>query len=273
MSEIPLFSSSDELERFLQEKWVDTSLYGKWNAKDVSDLFSELESWEVSLSFDEQSERIMRVVRVLNIDVLHGERVLYEAKQVFKDEQGNETNRERVRDHLKVAVSEKIWPDEDATEWVVRAIKEELGIIPWEEQLWEDIVIKEEELESPSFPQIWTVYQILTTSVELYEEQFEEDWYVEQQEKKNTYFEWWNINDLEVTEMSYEEDKKWPEWTYCIGIRKNLWSGRYRVKWALPTIIKYLIREPRPHWQHVYIYDCKGKMVHNIPFGVNMFKK
>lgn len=193
MSDVLQFSSEEELSTYLQNAWIDVSAYWKWETKDVSDLFSEVDSWETQLSFDKTLWKIIREVRVLGIEIIYWDKVLYEEKQVFKDDEGNETRRERVRDHLQVAVSEKMSPEENPVNGFRRAMKEELGIILWANQVKEEPDVEKSNLrESLSFPQIWTIYHIFTIWVELTEEQYNPEWYIEQQEKKNTYFKWKN---------------------------------------------------------------------------------
>ncbi len=185
-----VFSWVDELSKFLSQHSVDISLYGKGGTKDLEDLYSELSQWEAELSFDKKTQRVIRRVKVLNVDIFWRDKVLFEEKQVFKDTDGNETENMRVRDHLRVAVSEKIWPKEDVSSWIMRAVKEELGIILGNQQLSKGIEEETESRESLSFPHVWTIYQVITSSVILNDSQYDPDWYVETQKKKNTYFKW-----------------------------------------------------------------------------------
>lgn len=107
------FTSVEELSWFLRKHWVETSLYGTQlsdgrRTKEIGDLLKEIQEWEATLELDEATWDLVRRIRVLNIRVLFWDLELYEEKQVFKDGQGNETNQVRIRDNLKVAVSEKL---------------------------------------------------------------------------------------------------------------------------------------------------------------------
>jgi len=78
---------------------------------------------------------------------------------------------------------------ESIEDWIKRAMDEELGILLDDSQIWK---YSEEirESESPSFPQIWSIYTKIITDIELTDDQYNPDGYIEEQTKKNTYFKW-----------------------------------------------------------------------------------
>lgn len=182
--------SLEQFSTFLTSNGIDTTKYWIGEAKSLSNLLEEITSWEAELTLHPELLQLIRRVKVLNIEVLFGEKRLRERKQVFKDETWRETDRIRRRTHLKVAVSEKVKRDEKFVPAVIRAIREELGgIIIREKQIWpqtEETVIQ----SSPSFPWISTEYTVIKTTLRLESSQFKPQGYIERQKDKNTYFEW-----------------------------------------------------------------------------------
>ena len=182
----------NELESFLETHGINTSLYGTLKHKSIQDLFQEITSWEAHLAFDMQRQRLVRSISVLGINVFYEDKILYEAKQVFKKD-GLETLRQRTRAHLSSSLSEKIHETEDMPQAIERAVKEELDIIlSWNQSRFGASIIEEHttERESKSFPWIYTLYKMFSTEIHLDESQYDEDGYTEYQIGKNTYFSW-----------------------------------------------------------------------------------
>ena len=101
-----------------------------------------------------QRQRLVRSISVLGINVFYEDKILYEAKQVFKKD-GLETLRQRTRAHLSSSLSEKIHETEDMPQAIERAVKEELDIIlSWNQSRFGASIIEEHttERESKSFP-------------------------------------------------------------------------------------------------------------------------
>lgn len=176
------------LQRQLEGAGINVSEWGKEQAKTLAHLQKEIESGETVLVTGEQGELLRRVV-VGGADIFYvapdGKKYrLKEDKQVFKD------GRERKRD-LGQAVSEKMKPDENPKDAMIRGIREELGI-EGEISLTETGV-DEQLLSSPSYPGLQSQYIRHTFEATLNDQQFKPDGYVEEQEDKNTYFIWEEI--------------------------------------------------------------------------------
>ena len=171
----------------LEGAGISTAEWGRGEAKTLRHLVQEIECGECTLRDVEGT--LTRTVVVGGADVLYdsrdGQRYrLIEEKQVFAD------GRERKRD-LGQAVSEKMKPDEDPTEAMIRGIREELGISG-------DVVISyhgesQRTLLSPSYPGLVPRYLNHKFTVFLQDEQFNPYGYVEKQSDKSTYFVWQQI--------------------------------------------------------------------------------
>lgn len=182
-------SRISELRRQLEEKGIDTSLWGKGEAKTLGHLQKEIDGGETFLVLDESGELLRRLM-IVGADIYYtskdGKRYrLKEDRQVFND------GRERRRDYGH-AVSEKMQIDEDPGVAMIRGIREELGIEG-------DIDLKktvadEKRISSPSYPGLNSHYIRYGFEVLLNEEQFNIDGYVEEQEDKRTYFVWEEVD-------------------------------------------------------------------------------
>ena len=174
-----------ELKKKLEDSGIDTSKWGKGQAKTIEHLKREIESGESVLEEDEAGNLIRRLY-IVGADVYYMSRDgkkyrLKEDRQIFAD------GRERRRDYGH-AVSEKMKPGEDPKVAIVRGIREELGIagVIDPQKTLED----ERLLLSRSYPGLVSKYIGYGFEVILDEEQFKPDGYVEEQEKMNTYFIW-----------------------------------------------------------------------------------
>jgi hypothetical protein len=175
----------DDLKKQLIDAGIDISVWGTGQAKTLEHLLKEIDSGETILITGATGELLRKVV-VGNADVYYqspdGKRYrLKEARQVFKD------GRERQRD-LGAAVCEKIKVDEDPKDAMIRGIEEELGITG-------EIALSEtgtniQQINSPSYPGLESVYSHHKFQVTLTDGQFNPDGYVENQSDKSTYFVW-----------------------------------------------------------------------------------
>ena len=175
------------LRQQLENAGIDISKWGKGQAKTLAHLQEEIESGETILATGEQGELLRKVV-VGGADIYYnspeGEKYrLKEDKQVFKD------GRERRRD-LGHAISEKMKPDENPKDAMIRGIREELGIEG--EISLAEIGIDEQLPSSPglSYPGLQSQYIRHKFETTLNDRQFKRDGYVEEREDKSTYFVW-----------------------------------------------------------------------------------
>ncbi len=177
--------TADALQKQLEGAGIDASLWGTGQAKTLAHLQKEIESGETILITDEKGELLRKVV-VGGADIYYhspdGKKYrLKEDRQVFKD------GRERRRD-LGQAVSEKMKPDENPTDAMIRGIKEELGIDG--EITLTKTGTDEQLLASPSYPGLQSQYIRHKFEAMLNDEQFRQNGYVEEQTDKSTYFVW-----------------------------------------------------------------------------------
>lgn len=147
--------SSEQLNQWLTERGIDTSVWGQGVAKSVEDLWTEIVNGESLL----EPEPLRRVVQVVNVIIRKGDKVLIETEQQFD---GN-----RVR-HRGIPLSEKLKPGEEPLNAALRGIEEELQInseqvtiIKYPEQP------KVELTESPSFPSLQTKYLLHTVEARI----------------------------------------------------------------------------------------------------------
>jgi len=184
-SEKKEYFATDALKKKLTDAGIDTSSWGTGQAKTLVHLQKEIESGETVLITGETGELLRKVV-VGGADIYYQssdgkEYRLKEDRQVFKD------GRERRRD-LGQAVSEKMKPNEDPKDAMIRGIQEELGISG-------EIALTEtgtdvQQVISPSYPGLDSKYIRHKFQTTLTDEQFNPDGYVEEQSDKSTYFIW-----------------------------------------------------------------------------------
>lgn len=177
--------ATEALQKLLADAGIDTSLWGKGEAKTLAHLQKEIENGETVLVAGEKGE-LLRKVMFGGADVYYqspdGKKYrLKEEKQVFKD------GRERHRD-LGHAVSEKMKPSEDSRTAMIRGIQEELGISG--EVALTQIGTDEEKITSFSYPGLESQYVRHKFLAILSDTQFKPEGYVEDQPDKSTYFVW-----------------------------------------------------------------------------------
>ena len=175
----------DVLRQRLENAGISTTDWGKGTAKTLLHLVKEMEDGETFLE-KSAAGQLLRYVVVAAADIYYdspsGECYrLKEDRQIFKD------GRERKR-NLGRAVSEKIKLAEIPAEAVIRGIQEELGIagaINWVEE-----GTTEETIDSPSYPGLTSRYVSHQFRVQLNDEQFKPEGYMESQANMTTYFLW-----------------------------------------------------------------------------------
>ena len=173
-----------ELFTLLQESKLNLRAFGQGKAKTLLDLLTEIQSGEAVL--EKVRGRLTRRLTVLGVDVyaeVDSQRLrLVEDRQVFTD------GRVRRRS-TPTAVSEKLHQDEDVSEAVPRALKEELGIASFEvvADSWRERVETE---ESPSYPGLLSEYTKLEVDVIISPSEYKEEGYQEEQRDKTTHFKW-----------------------------------------------------------------------------------
>lgn len=173
------------MKQQLEGAGINVSEWGKRQTKTLAHLQKEIERGEAALITGEQGELLRRVV-VGGVDIFYslpdGKKYrLKEDKQVFKD------GRERRR-VFGQAVSEKIKPDEDPKNAMIRGIREELGI---EGEISLTETGADEKLRSSlSYPGLQSQYIRYWFEATLKDQQFKPDGYIEEQEDKSTYFIW-----------------------------------------------------------------------------------
>ena len=179
----------EELWRDVLEKaGVPLELWGKGEAKTLSHLVGEISRRATNFFFDEKEEKWVREVRPVEVHVFYEspEGVTYflrEEKQVFKD------GRERRRNYPWVG--EKMEKDdEDSLAAAVRAIEEEVGLIPPFASGPNFTGDKEIQRDSGSYPGIVSRHSVSCFEVYLTPEQFNPEGYIEEQEEKSTFVVW-----------------------------------------------------------------------------------
>ncbi len=107
----------DQLKAWLASKGVDTSQWGVSGAKSVENLWAEIVEGETEI----QDDPPMRLVRLVNVIIRQGDRILVETTQEF----GENQQRERGG-----PPAEKIKPGESPVETALRCLQEELQVDP-----------------------------------------------------------------------------------------------------------------------------------------------
>ncbi|GIK42319.1 MAG: hypothetical protein BroJett011_61520 [Chloroflexota bacterium] len=140
------FASTIELKTWLESKGIDTTRWGIDGAKTVENLWAELIEGESQL----QDDPPQRQVRVVNVMIRAGQRLLVEGEQEFG------ANQSRYRGQPP---AEKLKPGESPVEAAIRCLQEEMEVNPnrvqvlsWTEEP-EQIL-----LDSPSYPGLATCY-------------------------------------------------------------------------------------------------------------------
>lgn len=172
----------------LDDYAIPVQLWGEGGAKTIEDLRRELGAGESSLIVTEHGE-LRRQIRALAINVYYPQGNgswlrLVEASQQFED------GRRRVRRH-NTSLGEKLVENEAADETALfRVINEELGVDDKGVAAWEHVKDVHQLRESDSFPGLTTDYLLHHYWVELNDEGYNPEGYVESQTDKTTLFVW-----------------------------------------------------------------------------------
>jgi len=177
--------NEEDLAWYFTRSNINISKRWKWTAKTISHLRKEFNDWESKLLLDENWV-LAREVNVIKASIYHTtdwtKLMLKEVLQIFAD------GRERVRD-LEGSLFEKLNWRENPGYWVVRGMKEELGIIlEPADMIW--LGYEEEENESWSYPGLWTKFMLHTFVITLQDRDYKSEGYVEIQDDKLTVFNW-----------------------------------------------------------------------------------
>ena len=169
----------------LENAKIDVSQWGIGGAKTIKHLLKEIENGETILVTDEVGELLRKVVMggvIVYYTSSDGKKYrLKEEKQIFKD------GRERRRS-LEQSVLEKMKPNEDPEEAMIRGMREELGIKG--EIALTKIDMNEKSEMSTSYPGLLTQFTRHIFEATLNDEQFRPEGYIEEQPDKSTHFVW-----------------------------------------------------------------------------------
>lgn len=176
-----------QLESLLKSKGIDTTNWGKGEAKKISDLLAEIEKGETTLTTSEAGE-LLRTLNAIAInvhytDTLGQEFILREDRQEFDD--GRPPRR---RTYLDGSVAGKIKQGEDPLSAAIREFSEETGI---KDKV--SIVLEAEKSRissSQSYPGLNTQYNLFLFSTYLTGEQFKHEGYQETDNGLTTFFVW-----------------------------------------------------------------------------------
>lgn len=182
--------SEKEVLKILEASGIDISQWGTGDSKTVSHFLNEIHNQESVLKFDEEGN-IYREVNVASGNVYFkspdGKTYrLREEKQIFN------YNRERRRTLLR-SVSEKMKFAEQPIPSMKRGIREELGITG-------DIKVKmisqmDETRPSSSYPGLISKTHIYIFEINLKDDQYCPEGYVEHQIDKSTFFVWEEVQE------------------------------------------------------------------------------
>ena len=143
------------LTALLRRQGIDTTLWGVNSSKRVADLWQEMVLGETEL----QHDPLLRVVSVVQVLILRGDRVLLEVEQTFQDG--------RVRQRHQPP-SDKMKPGEAVEVAALRCLAEELSIAAARVQLRGHSYQQTEEIkESPSYPGLKSCYRMHTITADV----------------------------------------------------------------------------------------------------------
>ena len=138
----------EALQTWLHQEGIDTSTWGKSQAKSIYSLWEELEHGEVVL----HKRPPLREVEVVQVVIRRNDKVLLEIQQ----ELGNGVFRSR-----NIFPSEKLRSGEDYLEAAKRGLQEEMNLDPQEVTFVRDSYEKRRTtISSPSYPNLPTRYTI-----------------------------------------------------------------------------------------------------------------
>ena len=173
-------SSVKELSDKLKEYSIPINQYGVGQSKTIQHLFNELQEWECRI--EDENGILVRYIDFVGVKVFYKDLFLKEDRQEFKD------GRVRRRD-IKASVAEKMKPNEDPMESVIRGMEEELKIKVDPSQIKSTKPLSYSQ-SSKSYPGLETKYNEYPFICHLNDKQFKSDGYIEVQKDKSTFFKW-----------------------------------------------------------------------------------
>eukprot|EP00931_Biecheleriopsis_adriatica_P007458 TRINITY_DN108739_c0_g1_i1.p1 TRINITY_DN108739_c0_g1~~TRINITY_DN108739_c0_g1_i1.p1 ORF type:complete len:803 (-),score=173.33 TRINITY_DN108739_c0_g1_i1:109-2517(-) len=141
--------------KMLEDHNIDTTKFGVGEAKPLEQLASEVQSGSARLMLDATSHR--KLVRVVDVVLLR----LYSSvhKEAMLIETGEQYPDGRRRNAVRVPGTKK-FPHENAQETAIRVLKDLLGMGECAVHFaYDEREVYEEEMDSPSFPGVRTVYR------------------------------------------------------------------------------------------------------------------
>jgi hypothetical protein len=175
----------DDVEQLLREHGVPIELWGRGAAKSVADLRQEIERGEAVVGINPRNDRLERLVRVAEVDVLaRGPRG--RKRRLVEDHQRFADGRTRRR-KLDRSLAEKLVAGERPLAAARRALREELGVV--EATVQRAGRPHTRTTDSPSYPGLRTRYELVPFIAWLPEDTVRER-YVEKTPEKATTFRW-----------------------------------------------------------------------------------
>ncbi len=174
-----------ELLDILVEGRIPVGRFGVDKAKSFEQLLKEVHEGESTLSIDGY-KNLYRHVEVIAADVMYehpdGRRlILREEAQILKD--GRMFQRT-----IDSSIAEKLKKDEPIEAALTRALAEELGVTSFDRAYHRDI--DQQQSLSPTYPGIISTYTKHRFVVMLSDAGYSPNGYMEQQDDKDTYFQW-----------------------------------------------------------------------------------
>lgn len=149
------FNTIQHLKDWLIAKGIDQSQWGTDGTKTVENLWAEIVAGETEL----QDDPPLRLIRVVNIIVRQGDKILIEGEQEFGDNQ---------RRYRGVPPAEKMKPRESHIEAALRGLAEELQVQPAQVKILPSPPQPQPLIqESQSYPGLRTKYLIYTVEVNI----------------------------------------------------------------------------------------------------------
>lgn len=182
--------SIEELKSYLEEFNIPLEKYGKGTYKTINHLLNEIKEGETKLV--EKDGKLERYVEFIGARIVYKDDNgdfwrLYETKQVFKD------GRKRVRKTMPYSMAEKFKSGEDIKEGIIRGMEEELGIKVSKDQFaYYNTKIIREDGDYPGIKSFHKGHEFL---VNLTDDQFKKEGYIERQADKDVYFGWKKMYD------------------------------------------------------------------------------
>lgn len=147
----PPFPTIDALARWLYAQGVDTTGWGRNNAKTIEDLWQELQHGECTL----QADPPLRVVHVVEVRIEQNDQYLIETEQHFAD------GRVRIR---RRPPSEKMQATEEPHAAARRCLREELAVPPaaihFSPQQIHTHKVRDESESYPNLTSEYTFYRV-----------------------------------------------------------------------------------------------------------------